>query len=681
MVSFERPNPGSKPRPNQKRRPSVLFYGNRNDDAIAPLYSLRGMASMLVKTAQTPFVRRRGRRLIRRAAALAPELRKEDRSQLDERIIRLTPVLAQAMGQERREDRDFAEIFAVIRELSDRLIGLRHYDEQMLAAWYMLNGSIAEMRTGEGKTLVSTLVAGAVGLAGMPVHVITVNDYLAERDFEFLRPVYEALGLRVGVIINQTAQKDRPGLYNGDVIYTTNKELAFDYLREKIQTKDYSGALKYKINKLLPVSEAPLAYPFAERGLEFAIIDEVDSVLIDEARTPLLISQEVEEDGLSGSINYHRVFEVALRLEKGADFTVLEAERIVEITTRGQKQLEALVEPGDDFWLKAINIRNFLIEQALVAEHLFSADQHYLVRDDTVYIIDENTGRVMEDRRWSDGLHQLVEVKEGVPITPARVTVGQLTYQRFFRRYRQLSGMTGTARAAALEFMGIYGLRVFKVPTHLPDRRAYAPRRLFRTRQQKLDYIGARVKALHSEGLPVLIGARTVQNSAEISAALTAINIKHAVLNATQDEDEADVVALAGQPGSVLVATSIAGRGTDIKLDETTAARGGLHVIASELFDIARVDAQLQGRCGRQGDPGRVELVLSMQDDLFLRKANPFLRALAGVLMTVGWAGGAYGAMKAQQLLAQFRYGTARRRLLERDKRLSDTFAFTGGIE
>ncbi len=685
MVSIEHPKlrPGQRlgPKRGQRRRPSVLFYGNRNDDAIAPLYSVRGLVGMLVKTLQAPMIRRRGRRLVRAAAAFGPELHKEDDAALRQRIDRLAPRLAQAMAQSTWDDRDFAEVFAVIRELSDRLIGLRHYDEQILAACYMLNGSIVEMRTGEGKTLVSTLVAGVVGLAGVPVHVITVNDYLAERDFAFLRPVYEALGLRVGAIIHGTPQSDRVGLYNGDIIYTTNKELAFDYLREKIKTKEYTGALKYKINKLLPTAETEVFYPFAERGLEFAIIDEVDSVLIDEARMPLLISQEVEQDGLSGSINYHRVFEVALALDKGTDFTILEAERIVEITSRGRRRLDGLVQPEDDFWLRALNIRNFLIEQALVAEHLFAADQHYLVREDKVFIIDENTGRVMEDRRWSDGLHQLVEVKEGVPITPARVTIGQITYQRFFRRYRHVSGMTGTARAAALEFMGIYGLRVFKVPTHLPDRRVFAPKRIFRTRQQKLDYIGLRVKALHKAGLPVLIGSRTVQNSAEISVVLSGLNIEHAVLNATQDENEADVVAMAGRPGSVLVATSIAGRGTDIKLDGSIAAFGGLHVIASELFDIARVDAQLQGRCGRQGDPGQVELVLSLQDDLLVRKANPLLRALAGLCLAIGWKSGTYAAMKAQQTLGQFRYGRARRKLLEKDKKLSDTFAFTGGIE
>ena len=664
-----------------KRRPSVLFYGNREDDAIAPLYSLRGLTSMLIKTFQAPMVRLRGRRLVRAASALGAKLRGEDAAALRLRMDTLAPKLALAMARSRQNHDDLAEAFAVIRELSDRLIGLRHYDEQLLAAYYMLNGSIAEMRTGEGKTLVSTVVAGVAGLAGVPVHVITVNDYLAERDFEFLRPVYEALGLRAGVIINQTPQAERPSLYNGDIIYTTNKELAFDYLREKIKTKEYRGSLKYKINRLLPGKDADQVYPFAERGLEFAIIDEVDSILIDEARTPLLISQEVEGEGISGSIDYHRVFEVALGLEEGTDFTILEAERMVEITNRGQRHLSALVASGDDFWLQAANIRGFLIEQALVAQHLFLADQHYLVRDDKVFIIDENTGRVMEDRRWSDGLHQLVEVKEGVTITPARATIGQITYQRFFRRYRRLSGMTGTAQAASLEFLGIYGLRVFKIPTHLRDQRAFAPRRIFKTLEQKLNYIGARTQELHQSGLPVLIGSRTVQNSAEISAKLTTLNIEHDVLNATQDADEAEVVAMAGQPGSVLVATSIAGRGTDIKLNRETAERGGLHVIAAELFDIARVDAQLHGRCGRQGDKGRVEVVLSLQDDLLASKANPLLHMLAGLFLASGWKGGTFLMMKAQQTLAQIRYGRARRKLLEKDKKLGETFAFTGNIE
>jgi preprotein translocase subunit SecA len=569
-----------------------------------------------------------------------------------------------------------AQSFALIREVAGRAVGMRHFDSQIRGGWIILNGMIAEMETGEGKTLTATLPACTAAMAGLPVHVITVNDYLTARDAEWMTPVYKMLGLTVGVVVNGKEPQARRAAYGCDVTYCTNKELTFDYLRDRIALGSQVNRIQLSIERVAGTESR--ASRLVLRGLFFGIVDEADSVLVDEARTPLIIS------GRSDQAPEKEMYETALsmvgELREGEDFAIEGGERHVRLTAIGKQKLTAAADtlPGV---FRGTRRREELATQALVATHVFKRDIHYLVRDDKVQIVDESTGRILPDRSWEQGLHQMVEAKEGCPLTSQQTSVARMTYQRFFRRYLRLAGMTGTAREIAPELWSVYRLPVVKVPTNRPVKRRDLGEAVYATTAEKWGAVVARLRELNQTGRPVLVGTRSVGASEELSRLLTAAGLKHQLLNARQDKEEAEIVAQAGQVGGITVATNMAGRGTDIKLGKGVAELGGLHVIATELHESRRIDRQLFGRCGRQGDPGFFEVILSLEDEL----SRVYLKGAAGALArrVVGDGRGFSQALlrklvRHAQARAEASHAAIRRELLTMDEQLGDLLAFSG---
>jgi preprotein translocase subunit SecA len=586
---------------------------------------------------------------------------------------------ARATGVALRRDRGLDDIarvgraFALVREVAGRTLGIRHYDVQLLGGYALVSGALAEMATGEGKTLTATLAAATAALAGLPVHVVTVNDYLAGRDAELMAPVYEALGLRVATVLHGQSPEERRRAYRAHVTYATNKELAFDYLRDRIALGATRGELRLRARRFAGDPESTGALLL--RGLHFAIVDEADSIFIDEARTPLLISGaappderiEMAEDALA----------FATGLEEGRDFTLQRSQRRADLTRRGRDRAVTETARFGGLWGNEV-LREEMTCLALAALHLFRRDEAYIVRDGKVQIVDEFTGRVMADRSWGEGLHQLVELKEGVEPTRPRVPLARITYQRFFRRYRRLSGMTGTAAEIAREVWSVFRLPVLRIPTNRPCRRVRFPDRILRDADAKWRAVAARCRELHEAGRPVLVGTRSVAASGEASAHLAAAGLPHQILSAAQDADEAAIVAEAGQPGRITVATNMAGRGTDILLGPGVEDRGGLHVLMTERHEAARIDRQLAGRCARQGNRGSVEAILSLDDPLLAH--SPY--AVAGTARN--WLGGALAArwaMRRAQLRAERIHRHMRLRLLRQDEQLATTLSFSGKPE
>ncbi|MDJ0861579.1 MAG: preprotein translocase subunit SecA [Gammaproteobacteria bacterium] len=572
------------------------------------------------------------------------------------------------------------EAFALIREVAGRRLGIRHFDVQLAGGWAMLSGMIAEMETGEGKTLAATLPACTAALAGIPVHVITVNDYLARRDAAWMKPVYEALGLTVGTAVADMDTDSRREAYACDVTYSTNKQVAFDYLRDRILLRRHPSRLGLRLQALK--GEEAGGERLIMRGLCFGIVDEADSVLVDEAVTPLIISRSGDA-GHKHEI-YRRALQLAAELEQGADFTIDPRRRELELTEQGKVRLRGLGDPLGGLW-RNIRYREELVSQALRALRFYVRDKHYLVQDGKVKIVDEFTGRLMADRSWEGGLHQLIEVKEGCEITGEQEPVGRISYQRFFRRYMALAGMTGTAREVARELQSVYRLNVASIPSNRPVRRVGMPDAFFPTAAQKWAAIVERLEALYAEGRPVLVGTRSVAASEQLAALLDQVGLPHRVLNARQDEHEAEIIAQAGQVGQITVATNMAGRGTDIKLPSEVVDRGGLHVIASERHASRRIDRQLFGRSGRQGDPGSFEAFLSLEDELMSRYGSQPLRYLAARslrfgLGRLGRAIGAFAITRAQRT-AQRQAARLRRNLLKMEEYLGNVLAFSGQLE
>ncbi len=502
------------------------------------------------------------------------------------------------------------EAYAAVREASKRTIGLRHFKVQLIGGVILHQGRITEMRTGEGKTLVATLPAYLNALEGKGVHIITVNDYLAKRDSEWMGQIHEFLGLKVGVILNSLEKDERRESYACDITYGTNNEFGFDYLRDNM--------VIYKEQ-------------LVQRDLHYAIIDEVDSVLIDEARTPLIIS------GSSGkSTELYRVCDILARqLTKGkasgeltkmaaimkeeiveeGDFIVNEKEKNVHLTAEGVKKVEGFFNIENLADPENLEIQHNII-LALRAHNLMHRDKDYVVKDNEVLIVDEFTGRIMPGRRYSDGLHQAIEAKEHVKVNRESKTLATITFQNFFNKYNKKCGMTGTALTEEQEFREIYGMDVIEVPTNVPVARIDHQDAVYKTRKEKLQAIVEEVVASHRKGQPVLVGTITIDASEEISALLKKRNIPHNVLNAKFHEMEAEIVAEAGKFGAVTIATNMAGRGTDIKLGEGVPEAGGLKIIGTERHEARRIDNQLRGRAGRQGDPGESRFYISLEDDL-----------------------------------------------------------------
>ena len=576
---------------------------------------------------------KRMQRQVAQINALEPQLEALEDAALQARTEELRERLAAGESL----DKLLPEAFATVREASKRIMGMRHFDVQMTGGMTLHRGRIAEMKTGEGKTLVATLAVYLNALPGKGVHVVTVNDYLARRDAEWMRPLYEFLGLSVGIIYaGQTAEEKRAA-YACDITYGTNNEYGFDYLRDNM-----AFSLEDKV----------------QRGLNFAIIDEVDSILIDEARTPLIISGAVDEN----TELYKVVDRLATQLEKGevsedddvpasGDFILDEKQKQVELTEQGHTKVEELMRAegllGDEDSLYAAQNLNLLqhMHSALRARHLYHRDVDYIVADNQVVIVDEHTGRTMPGRRWSEGMHQAVEAKEGVPVQRESQTLASTTFQNYFRLYNKLSGMTGTADTEAFEFRQIYGLDVVVIPTNRPLARRDLNDLVYLTAEEKFEAIIKDVKAETEAGRPVLVGTASIETSEYLARLMKQEGLSFNVLNAKQHQSEAEIIAQAGRPGAITIATNMAGRGTDIvlggnweaeaaKLDnpseaqleqlreewrvrhEAVLAAGGLHVIGSERHESRRIDNQLRGRSGRQGDPGSTRFFLSMEDSL-----------------------------------------------------------------
>jgi preprotein translocase subunit SecA len=546
-----------------------------------------------------------------------------------ERIELLEPQVhdlgSQRFGEEVAASRDLARLgrlsgdaldraLAIAREAAFRAVGLRPFKVQIAGALAMREGLIAEMATGEGKTLTASLTAAIWGWHGKPVHIITVNDYLVARDAEEMGPVYRMLGLSVGHVIHETSHRDRIDHYRRNVIYVTSKEIVADFLRDQIALGSMRSSTQTVVGMLM---KGPRPNQLLVPGLWKVIVDEADSLLIDEGVTPLIISDSPEAEGNTSL--YERADSLAGQLEANRDFKIDWTLRQVDLTQRGEESLDALSENDGGFW-KGKRRREELVVQALSARYCFTRGEHYLVSsDEKVQIIDEFTGRVLADRSWRHGLHQAIEVKEGVTVTADKENLARLSFQRFFRQYPEMTGMTGTAWEARGEMWQIYRRPMVRIPTNKPCIREHLLLRMFDTLNEKWEAVVARVCEINETGAPVLVGTRSVLASEELSQRLAAAGKAHRVLNATQTAQEASIVSEAGQIGKITIATNMAGRGTDIKLSRGVAELGGLHVIATEPHGSGRVDRQLFGRAARQGDPGRAQMFASAQDDLFTR--------------------------------------------------------------
>ncbi len=504
------------------------------------------------------------------------------------------------------------EAFALIREVAGRRLGMYHFDSQLLGGLVLFYGNVAEMQTGEGKTLTATLPAATAALLGIPVHVITVNEYLAQRDKDIMAPVYEALGLSVACINSDMNLQERQAVYLHDIVYCTNKDLVFDYLKDQLVLEASHHPLHRYADFLSGTEDK--AKSLMLRGLHFAIVDEADSVLMDEAITPLIISGETEKN-LTEITVYQQAMDVAAHLNLDEHFSLDRKNRTATLTAAAETLLEDLCQPLGAYW-RGRSRRNELVEKAIAAIFLFERGKEYLVVDDKIHIVDEHTGRTMPDRSWENGLHQLIEIKEQVPLTNGRSTLIKISYQRFFRKYHHLCGMTGTAKEVGGEFWSVYHLAVVNIPTHKKSLRVDYPYQVFQSQNQKWTAVIQQAVERASQGRAVLIGTSTVNTSELLSGILEQKGVPHQTLNAKQDGEEASVIAQAGQSKQITIATNMAGRGTDIKLSQDARKAGGLHVILTEFHDASRIDRQLFGRCARQGDPGSYEILVSLEDTL-----------------------------------------------------------------
>ena len=570
-----------------------------------------------------------------------------------------------------------ARCFALVREAASRVLGKRHFDTQLIAGWWLLRGTLVEMATGEGKTFAATLPACTAALAGTPVHVITVNDYLAERDAQTMAPLYRFFDLRCNAVVHGLSRPQRRAAYAGDITYASNKELAFDYLRDRAALGDRASALHLAVEGLRDGRTRDEQVVL--RGLAFAIVDEADSVFIDEARTPLILSTMLGDS--SNREPCDAALAAARALEPKRHFEVDLGYRRVLLNDAGRDELDRVdAEAEAEPTFASVRERDENVQRALSALWLYTLDEHYVIVDGKVQIVDASTGRVMPDRAWERGLHQMIEAKEGVALTGQRETLARITYQRLFRRYLRLAGMTGTATEVAAEIGRTYGLRVLRVPLHKPSQRRVAVARCLRTQAEKWQAVVEAAARSTQQLRPVLIGTRTVKASEQISEMLHSRGLAHVVLNARQDREEADIVASAGVAGRITVATNMAGRGTDIALGHGVAAHGGLHVILTEYNESRRIDRQLFGRSARQGDPGSGETLIALDDDIFVAQA-PHLSAWLAGRAAAGRSPSAW-QIAVLRWLAQ---GTAERRnrdaregTLKHDRRLSQVLAFSG---
>lgn len=556
--------------------------------------------------------------LVPKIAALEPELQQLSDAQLRKRSLSLRYRAKSGESLSRL----LVEGYALVREAGRRTLHMRHFDVQILGGIAMFNRSIVEMQTGEGKTLTATLPMYLYALPGRGCHLATVNDYLARRDADWMRPLYQVLGMTIGVVETQMSQPQRREAYGCDVTYGTAKEFGFDFLRDRLllrrisegQTDLLGGMLGQgsPVNNEKPVQGNPC----------FALIDEADSILIDEARTPLIISAlPTDEERLAVECYKWSVSAIADFVED-EDYEYDHEKKTVELTREGRQKVRLLSKPEALDSVGMVNIYQY-IERAVLVGREYHFDRQYVVRDGEIVIVDEFTGRLSEGRKWRDGIHQAVEAKQGVEVTVATGQAARITVQDFFLRYDRLAGMTGTAMGSARELRRIYRCHVLPIPTNRPAIRQRLAERVFGAAEAKWEAVVEDIRQMHAVGRPVLIGSRSIDKSELLSKMLEAVGIEHCILNANHVATEADIVARAGLPGKVTVSTNMAGRGTDIKLGEGVSELGGLHVICTEMHDSSRIDRQLIGRCGRQGDPGTYRQYLALDDDLLLTGLGP----------------------------------------------------------
>ncbi|HEX9882774.1 MAG TPA: preprotein translocase subunit SecA [Desulfobaccales bacterium] len=540
--------------------------------------------------------------LVDRINALEPQYRALSDAQLRAH----TAHFRERLDQDEPLEELLPEAFAAVREASTRVLGLRPFDVQLIGGMVLHQGKIAEMKTGEGKTLVATMPAYLNALSGEGVHIVTVNDYLAKRDTQWMGGIYHSLGLTVDTILHGLDDDQRRRAYAADITYGTNNEFGFDYLRDN---------MKFALSD------------YVQRDFNYAIVDEVDSILIDEARTPLIISGPAEES----TQLYYALNQVGKQLKRDQDFTVDEKARSVLITEDGVAHAEKLVRLDNLYDPRNIEVLHHL-NAALKAHNLFKRDADYIVKEGQVIIVDEFTGRLMPGRRYSDGLHQALEAKEGVRIENENQTLATITFQNYFRMYKKLAGMTGTADTEAEEFKKIYNLEVMVIPPHKTMIRSDYPDVIYKTGDEKFQAVVEEIKECYDIGQPVLVGTTSIEKSEHLSRLLKREGIKHEVLNAKHHEKEAEIVAHAGQKGMVTIATNMAGRGTDIVLGQGVVEVGGLHILATERHEARRIDNQLRGRSGRQGDPGTSRFYLSLEDDLLRIFGSDRIKGLMGRL-------------------------------------------------
>ena len=588
------------------------------------------------------------------------------------------------LHQKGLKDELICRAFAIIKEVAKREINMSHYDSQLTGGWIMMQGKIAEMQTGEGKTLTATLPAGCAAMANMPVHVITVNDYLVERDAEIMRPVYARLGLTVGCVIDGMNDEERQQAYRCDITYCTSKQVVFDYLRDRLTLKSFATDLDLKVSSLY--RSDPVRDKLLLRGLSFAVVDEIDSVFIDEARTPLILSSKSE------SSQHEELHREAIWLARQLDNDIYYLEdsrsKQVVLTEQGVNYLNELTVNMQGLW-RGERRRKMLVQQALSALHCYERDVNYFVEDGEIQIIDENTGRSMPDRSWEAGLHQMIEEKEGCEQTGQNQTIARISYQKFFSRYLKLSGMTGTALEVSGELWNAYGLSTFQVATHKPQQRRYDKTFIYYTYEEKCHAVVDEAISQQILGRPILIGARTLKDSEYISELLKIKKKKHQVLNAKHHQQEAAIVAAAGVSGCITVATNMAGRGTDIKLDAASEAAGGLHVICCEKNDSRRIDRQLVGRCARQGDPGSYKVICSLEDDAVLKYFSRVTELLlryrnkrqlpVGSVVRPYWL--ASGLIFIPQRIIEYYHRQIRKSMMKVDENRESMLAFTGESE
>lgn len=607
------------------------------------------------------FERIRLRRFAKRTGHLISSMR--DLS--DDELIHAASALRIALHRAGATESLCTQAFAIGSEASFRLLGKRPYPVQLMGGYGLLRGRLVEMATGEGKTLTAILPTLTMALAGIPVHVVTVNDYLARRDAAYVSPVLNFFGFSVGVVTHEEEDEEKRLAYRCDVTYCVNKDLVFDYLRDGLKAPTSAD-------------DADQA-GHSQRGLYFALVDEADGILIDEARTPLVIARErpADQERMDATL--------ALKLAqslKAAHFRTEQQGRQFRLTPEGRtflKTQDQLLVGAADTW-RIAKIRDERVEQALAAQHAFQRGAHYVVQDEKVQIVDEFTGRILPDRTWERGLHQMIEIKEGVELTAPRDTIARQTYPEFFARYLRIAGMTGTGSEVAGEIKANFGMPTVRIPTNRPRIRKFLGVRLFKHSAQRWEAIATRASGLARKGRAVLIGTRSVRASEDLSAVLTRLNQPHRVLNALQDHQEAEIIALAGHPGRVTVATNMAGRGTDIELDPTVRQAGGLHVILSEFHESRRIDRQLYGRAGRQGDPGSCEAMVSLEDELFVHFSPLIARWLHARFGSQPELPSYWGNLLriTSQMRAERKNAEVRHHALQRDASMRRSMAFSG---